>query len=102
MQPQTTEISDKARQYRKAYASAVAGYKPWHQHGAWNSSGNDAFWQIIKGGLDNGIFDIHTACQLFNESAGTIQQWANKAVPPRNVRIKVWKRIRAHLASMPV
>ena len=82
-------------QIRKAYSQAVRDYKPWHNHGTWNSSGNDAFWQLIDGGMRHGFFDAEQAGRLFDESQSTIQAWAAKAeVPPRKTRIKVWKTIK--------
>jgi hypothetical protein len=79
---------------RAAYASAVQGYKPWHQHGAWNSSGNDAFWQLIDGGLKNEIFTLEQACTMFNQPARVIEAWAARAIPDRKTRIKVWKELK--------
>lgn len=80
---------------RAAYKSAVEGYQPWHNHGNWNSSGRDSFWQIIEGGIKHGIFDIKEASEMFGVPPATAQKWAEgRELPVRKSRIKAWKAIK--------
>ena len=90
--------SESPTSIRAAYASAVAGYKPWHQHGAWNASGRDAFWQLIDAGLSRGIFTMDEACKMFDQTPEEIARWGYPdGYPDRRTRIKVWKRLKRAL-----
>lgn len=91
-----------------AYIKAVRGYRPWHQH-HWNSTGNDAFGQLISGGLENGFFTKEAALSMFGVSEKVLDSWitpdpkTNKTViPDRKIRIKAWKAIKECLGMYDV